>query len=94
MHAVHDLRTDSLRISSPPDGATYLIDPTLRQEFQALTLRAVTAAPGAVEWIVDGRSLGTVRPDQPTTWPLVPGRHTFVVRDADGHSAESTIVVR
>ena len=94
VHAVHDLRADSLRISSPPDGATYLIDPTLRPEFQALTLRAVTAAPGAVEWIVDRRSLGTLGPDQPTTWPLVPGRHTFVVRDADGHSAESTIVVR
>ncbi len=94
VHAVHDLRTDSLRISSPPDGSTYLMDPTLRREFQALTLRAVTAAPGAVEWIVDRRSLGTLGPDQPTTWPLVPGRHTFVVRDADGHSAESTIVVR
>jgi hypothetical protein len=78
VHAVHDLRADSLRISSPADGSTYLIDPTLRREFQALTLRAVTAAPGAVEWIVDRRSLGTLGPDQPTTWPLVPGRHISV----------------
>jgi membrane carboxypeptidase/penicillin-binding protein PbpC len=84
----------SLRIASPPDGATYLIDPTLRREFQSLSLRAVLAVPGPVEWIVDRRSLGTSAPDKSIDWPLAPGRHTFVARDANGRSAESTIVVR
>jgi len=96
--AVHRVRTDgqleSLRIASPPDGATYLVDPTLRREFQSLSLRAVMPVPGAVEWSVDRRSLGTVESDKSLTWSLAPGRHTFVVRDADGRSAESTIVVR
>jgi penicillin-binding protein 1C len=94
---VRDVRQvlgDSLRISNPPDGATYLIDPTMRKEFQALTLRAMRSAPGLVEWNVDGRALGTIPSDQATSWPLVPGRHTFVARDADGHVAEATIVVR
>ena len=91
---VRQAKADSLRISNPPDGATYLIDPTLRREFQALALRAVRSVPGPVEWMVDGRALGTVPSERSTTWPLAPGRHTFVARDADGRLAESTIVVR
>jgi hypothetical protein len=43
---------------------------------------------------VDRRSLGTSAPDKSIDWPLAPGRHTFVARDANGRSAESTIVVR
>ena len=91
---VPQVRGDTLRISNPPDGATYLIDPTLRREFQTLALRAVRSAPGPLEWIVDGRSLGTVPSTRPTTWPLIPGRHTFIARDADGRAAEATITVR
>jgi penicillin-binding protein 1C len=91
---VRPVRAALLRIASPPDGATYLIDPTLRREFQALSLRAVRPAPGPVEWLVDGRSLGTALSEQTKTWPLVPGRHTFAVRDADGRVAEATVVVR
>jgi penicillin-binding protein 1C len=84
----------SLRIASPPDGATYLIDPTLRREFQTLSLRAVLAVPGPVEWIVDRRSLGTSAADKSIEWPLAPGRHTFVAWDTNGRSAESSITVR
>ena len=84
---------ESLQIASPPDGATYLIDPTLRREFQALALRAQTSAD-PVEWIVDGRSLGTAESGRAASWPLVPGRHTFVARDAGGRMAQATIVVR
>ena len=91
---VRQVRGDTLRISNPPDGATYLVDPTVRKEFQALALRAVRSAPGPVEWIVDGRALGTIPSEEATTWPLAPGRHTFIVRDAGGRVAEATIVVR
>jgi len=85
---------EALRISSPPDGATYLIDPTLRREFQSLSLRAVLPVPGPVEWIVDQRSVGTAASDQSIAWSLAAGRHTFIARDADGRSAKSTITVR
>ena len=84
----------AIRISSPPDGATYLIDPTLRREFQALALRAVTSTPGPIQWTVDDRSLGTSESDRGTSWRLIPGSHTFRARDAAGQVAEATIVVR
>ncbi len=87
-------RAHEFRISSPPDGATYLIDPTLRREFQAVPLRALTSTPGPVEWTVDERSLGTNETDRETSWPLVPGHHTFRARDAAGRTAEATVVVR
>ena len=87
-------KSNELRISSPPDGATYSIDPTLRREFQALSLRAVTSTAGPVQWSVDDRSLGSSESDRARSWSLVPGRHTFRVQDAGGQVAESTIVVR
>ena len=83
-----------LRISSPPDGATYLIDPTLHREFQSLSLRVVTATPVRVEWTVDELSIGTTDSDRAASWPLIRGRHTFRVRDNAGQTAESTVVVR
>ncbi|HEX5599546.1 MAG TPA: hypothetical protein VFX46_02820, partial [Hyphomicrobiaceae bacterium] len=89
-----DASLKTLRISNPPDGATYLIDPTLRREFQSLSLRAVLPVPGQVEWTVDRRPLATSASEQSVAWPLAPGRHTFVARTADGRSAESTITVR
>jgi penicillin-binding protein 1C len=86
--------TGPLRISSPPDGATYLIDPTLRREFQTLTLVAVAAAAGPVEWKVDGRPLAGSRAQGDPAWRLTPGRHTFSLTDSKGRTAASTITVR
>jgi penicillin-binding protein 1C len=81
-------------IVSPADGATYLIDPTLRREFQTLSLRAVSGS-GALEWRVDGRSVGTSEPGTPALeWALVPGRHRILARDARGRTAEASITVR
>ena len=80
-------------IVSPADGSTYLIDPTLRREFQTLALRAV-AASGAVRWSVDGRRIGTSDAGEPLDWPLAPGRHTIVARDARGRTAEAIVTVR
>jgi penicillin-binding protein 1C len=67
----------NLRVINPPNDATYLIDPTLRREFQALRLRA--SAP--VQWMVDGRHVG----DQ---WPLVAGKHivTAIAENGQRHS--------
>ena len=64
----------ALQIVSPADGSTYLIDPTLRREFQALSLRAVTARRGRIEWSVNGREIGAADADAKVDWPLAPGK--------------------
>ena len=76
----------------PPDGATYLIDPTLRKEFQTIPLRAV-GNTGQLEWTIDGRRLGQ-GPSLATSWPLERGTHLFRARDAQGRVAESAILVK
>lgn len=80
-------------ITSPPDGATYLIDPTLRREFQTLPLRAVGGG-SALSWTVSGRAVGRADAGGTLEWPLAPGTHQVVVTDARGRSAAATITVR
>ncbi len=80
------------RITSPASGATYLIDPTLRREFQSLSLKA-SGAVGRVEWRLDGQLLGTTV-EAALTWPLRPGTHRFVATDAEGRTAESLVVIK
>jgi penicillin-binding protein 1C len=87
-------RPAPLTIANPPSGATYLIDPTLRREFQTLPLRATTERPTILEWIIDGRSLGRTASDAPLMWPLASGSHTITVRDEHGRSATATVTVR
>jgi membrane carboxypeptidase/penicillin-binding protein PbpC len=82
------------RISSPPDGTTYLIDPTLRRDFQALPLRVVTSLAGEIQWTVDGRALGPASSERALTWPLRQGRHIFEARDQAGQSARAIVTVR
>ena len=84
----------TFRIASPADGSTFLIDPTLRREFQAVPLRAVSSSSAEVAWEVDGQAVHLAYPRDLLSWPLAPGRHTFVARDLSGHTATSTIVVR
>ena len=83
-----------LAIVSPPDGATYLIDPTLRREFQTLPLRATSAGGGPVEWRVSGRVVGAAAVEAGLEWPLAPGTHRIEARDTRGRTSEATIVVR
>jgi membrane carboxypeptidase/penicillin-binding protein PbpC len=81
-------------IASPPDGATYLIDPTLRREFQSLPLRATTAAGTRVEWRVNGKRIGEAGSESPLSWPLMPGKHRITARDTTGREASATVIVR
>jgi penicillin-binding protein 1C len=93
--ATSDLRRSAgttLRISSPPDGATYLIDPTLRKEYQTLRLRAVSSS--AVSWEVGGRRLGSSSPGGSVEWPLTPGVHTITATDMRGEEARVRIAVK
>ena len=84
----------ALTISNPPAGATYLIDPTLRREFQTLSLRAVTERRTRLEWQVDARPVGSSSSESALEWPLAPGTHTISVKDRDGRGAEAKIVVK
>ena len=87
--AVRGVAAAPLTITNPADGATYLIDPTLRREFQTLSLRAVAASRGTIQWSVDGRSVGQSASDRALEWPLSPGRHRITARDARGRTGGS-----
>ncbi len=84
----------ALEIVSPADGSTYLIDPTLRREFQTLSLRAVAAQRGRIEWAVNGREVGAADADGKVDWPLAPGTHRITARDESGRTAEARVLVR
>jgi penicillin-binding protein 1C len=73
-----------LHILSPPDNATYLIDPTLRKDFQTLKLRASKNA----KWHIDAKEIASAE------WPLIPGHHTIIATDATGARDEVRIVVK
>ncbi len=101
-----DLRAEAVRlkpdtteshfsIANPPAGAVYLIDPTLRTEYQALALRAAAdRRAGEIEWAVDGRRVGAAQAGQAFDWPLAPGTHRISARDELGRSAEVSILVK
>ncbi|HYI10472.1 MAG TPA: penicillin-binding protein 1C [Thermoanaerobaculia bacterium] len=76
---------EAFRITNPPNGATYLIDPTLRTEYQTLRLRA--AAASRVTWQVNGRRVGE-------EWALKPGRHVVAAIDGNGRRDEVKIFVK
>jgi penicillin-binding protein 1C len=84
----------ALAISSPPADATYLIDPTLRREFQTLPLRAIAPEGELIEWSVGGESLGSANANATVDWVLRPGHHQIVARDQQGRSATTNITVR
>ena len=80
-------------IASPPSGATYLIDPTLRADFQSLPLKA-QGGIGRIEWSLNGQSLGATLGDTPLPWPLARGTHTITAQDANGRRAQAQITVK
>lgn len=86
--------TIPLRVLSPPDGAVYLIDPTLRRSFQTLELRGAADTTIALEWRVNGESIGTTEPGAAIDWPLTPGRHVVTLHDQRGRKASASITVK
>lgn len=88
------VRPGGLTVTSPPDGATYLIDPTLRREFQTVPLRATGDGGRRLTWTVSGRAVTAAPGGPPPEWPLAPGTHRIEVRDDRGRRASATITVR
>jgi penicillin-binding protein 1C len=78
--AARDIR---FRITSPPNDATYLVDPTLHREFQSLHLRATHDA----KWLVDGKPASR-------EWPLRAGQHTIIAMNERGERDRVYITVR
>jgi penicillin-binding protein 1C len=76
----------TFRITNPAEGATYLIDPTLRSEYQTLRLRA--AAESKVSWKVNAT------PIRGNEWPIRPGVHVITAIDASGHHDSVKIFVK
>ena len=84
----------TLSIANPPAGAIYSVDPTLRREFQALPLRAVSDRPTTLTWLVDGATIGTASSERALSWPLAVGAHEIEARDTEGRRARSSVVVK
>jgi penicillin-binding protein 1C len=84
----------ALQISNPPSGALYSLDPTLRREFQALPLRAVSDRPTTITWSVDGRPIGSVSSESSMPWPLSVGEHEIEARDAEGHRTRTKVLIK
>jgi penicillin-binding protein 1C len=80
-------------VVAPLAGALYLIDSTLRPEYQALPMRA-RGGTGTLAWFVDEAPVGTAPSDDAVRWPLERGTHTIRVKDASGRTAETKITVR
>jgi penicillin-binding protein 1C len=88
-------RSRGLAIESPPDGATYWIDPTLREEYQALELTVAGSGAGdLIRWRLDGKPLGASPAGRPLRWPLRRGEHTLEAEDPRGGRARASFVVR
>ena len=77
------VRSSRLKILEPADGTTFLIDPTLHRDFQALRFKATST----VKWTVDGRASAD-------EWPLRSGEHTIVATDSLGNRDQVKITVR
>jgi penicillin-binding protein 1C len=84
----------ALEVTSPPPGATYFIDPTLRREFQTVAFRAASDSGGPIEWLVDDRLVGSSEADRPFDWPIAAGAHVISARDRHGRRAATSILVK
>jgi penicillin-binding protein 1C len=85
---------DELRVAHPAEGTVFLIDPTLRAEFQALPFRATGVEGAEVSWSVNGRNVGSASADRAVLWPLERGSHVASVRDGRGRTAAVSFVVK
>jgi penicillin-binding protein 1C len=90
--SAHRHDAERLKITNPPDGATYLIDPTLRSTHQTLALRALSN--GEVTWSINGRRIGAAAGDGVIDWPLRPGTHRIVATGSGNRSDTATIHVK
>ncbi len=76
-------RGETLRILTPADGTRYVL--TGEANGDRIRMTSSADAQTAVHWYVDGRYLGTSRPDAPRYLDLAAGRHVLTCMTGDGH---------
>ncbi len=82
-------------IENPPDGTTYLIDPTLRMEYQSLELQAICGdMQSNIIWKIDGEVIGSSSADRPLFWPLRRGKHILEAIDTLKQRSSVTFLVK
>jgi penicillin-binding protein 1C len=86
----HQHRGDGFRLVFPLDGDTFLLDSDLRKANQKVKLRVV-GGRAPYRWTVDGKQLPATGAE--TWWPLQPGTHKVVVREAQGDTDSLTVQV-
>lgn len=84
-----------VRITGPPDGAVFVLDPLLPAERQRVELRATVQAARSttVRWLVDGVPIDEVVPPQTTFWTLTAGRHVLRAETPGADSAFDEIEI-
>jgi penicillin-binding protein 1C len=85
---------EPFRISNPPPGAIYLIDPTLRSTFQELPLRALASDGESIRWRVDGKLVGSSTVGEPVRWRMERGRHRIEAAASSGARDHTEILVK
>jgi penicillin-binding protein 1C len=75
--------TPRVTLVYPPDGARFSLDPDVPPQLQTIALQARVAdgaTADSVEFLVDGRTIGTCAAPFREVWKLEIGRHEILVR--------------
>ena len=75
-----------VRITYPPAGAVFALDPDMPRERQRIVFSAQGPSDG-LRWALNGRDLGLAR--APTHWEPAAGRYVLALRDAGGATIDS-----
>ena len=87
---------ESLTITHPHDGESFLLDPLIPDVYETITLKA--RAPDGVnslEWQVDGMLIGEgFAPDFTFRWQLLTGRHIIKATAGSTHATIEIVVTK
>jgi penicillin-binding protein 1C len=89
-----DVARDTLHITQPQPGDSYLLDPLIPDENEQITLEArAGTAIHTVEWLVDDVLVGTgTAPDFRIRWRPIAGVHRIVARTVDQAASVQILV--
>ena len=75
-----------VRITYPPAGAVFALDPDMPRERQRIVFSAQGPSDG-LRWALNGRDLGFAR--VPTHWAPAAGRYVLALNDTSGATIDS-----
>lgn len=74
------------RITYPPAGAVFALDPDMPRERQRIVF-SVQGRSDGLRWVLNGRDLGLAR--APTSWAPAAGRYVLALSDGSGASIDT-----